>query len=373
MFYGCSKLSGLPDGFSIPNAKNADSMFNGCSKLSTIGNNVKVANGAGATSTDNTNINKSLVTSIGDNFEWFTNATFNGTWDPALGIRNVFPNATNVGSRWKVYDYYDREDYFYIMPLTDGATVKCNNFKASYGLSSSLDKETWTALTGSVVATGVPAGVKVYLRGDTDTLGSTTGNKGCNFDSSKAFKAGGSALSLYSPTLEPKELMNEYDLKRFFYDTEICECSVDFGQVKSADHMFYSCSSLSSLPDGFSIPNMTDAIYMFAYCSRLSGLPDGFSIPNVTDADHMFSSCSKLSGLPDGFSAPNVTNARYMFFDCSSLSRLPDSFSIPNVTNAIYMFRNCTSLSSLPDDFNASNVTNTSYMFLRLLQPLRTA
>ena len=70
---------------------------------------MKIANGAGATSTDNTGMGKSLITSIGDNFEWFTNATFSGTWDPALGIKNVFPNAVNVGTGWKVYNHHDGE------------------------------------------------------------------------------------------------------------------------------------------------------------------------------------------------------------------------------------------------------------------------
>ena len=108
MFYNCAELSGLPDGFSCPNATNTGSMFQFCYSLTTIGNNVKIANGAGATSTDSAGMDKSLITSIGDNFEWFTNATYSGTWDPALGIKNVFPNAT-AGSGWKVYNHHDGE------------------------------------------------------------------------------------------------------------------------------------------------------------------------------------------------------------------------------------------------------------------------
>ena len=84
-------------------------MFKYCTSLTTIGNNVKIANGASATSTDDTSLDKSLITTIGDNFEWFTNATYSGTWDPALGIKNVFPNAVNVGTGWKVYNHHDGE------------------------------------------------------------------------------------------------------------------------------------------------------------------------------------------------------------------------------------------------------------------------
>lgn len=110
MFSYCSSLSSLPAGFSAPNVAYATEMFVGCSSLSAIGDDVKVANGARATtSTDDTCIDKSLITSIGDNFEWFTNAMFKGTWDPSKGIRNVFPNATSVGPGWKVYQHYDGE------------------------------------------------------------------------------------------------------------------------------------------------------------------------------------------------------------------------------------------------------------------------
>ena len=65
----------------------------------------------------------------------------------------------------------DTRDYFCIEPAEDNATVICENFDQSYGLSSSLDRVAWTALTGETVATGLSAGQKVYLIGDTDTLG----------------------------------------------------------------------------------------------------------------------------------------------------------------------------------------------------------
>ena len=54
-------------------------------------------------------MDKSLIASIGDSFEWFTNAVYEGDWDPALGVRNVFPNAVSVGPGWRVYDHRDGE------------------------------------------------------------------------------------------------------------------------------------------------------------------------------------------------------------------------------------------------------------------------
>ena len=109
MFRGCYTLSALSDGFNCPNVTDTYGMFIDCTSLTRIGNNVKVANGAGAANVENTSINKSQITSIGDNFEWFTNAVYEGDWDPSIGIRMVFPNATSVGSGWRVYNHYDGE------------------------------------------------------------------------------------------------------------------------------------------------------------------------------------------------------------------------------------------------------------------------
>lgn len=109
MFASCSGLSALPDGFSCPDVTDAEYMFNGCASLTRIGYNVKIANWAEATGVDNTDTDKSRVTSIGDNFGWFTNAVFEGDWDPSLGLRNVFPNTTHTGSGWRVYQHYDGE------------------------------------------------------------------------------------------------------------------------------------------------------------------------------------------------------------------------------------------------------------------------
>ena len=247
--------------------------------------------------------------------------------------------------------------------MSDNARVWCDNFSPSYGLSSSIDKVTWTTVSTNIISAEIPAGTKVYLRGDTSTLESTTNGPGCRFYSDGAFNAGGNALSLYSPTLEPKELTNGYDLAYFFGSTgsltsngkKICECSVDFGPVKSAYRMFSGCSSLKALPAGFSAPNMTDASYMFTNCSSLSALPDGFSIPNVTNAEYMFDGCSSLKALPAGFSAPNVTDAFWMFRECSNLLALPDGFSIPNVARTYDMFHGCYKLSVIGHNVKIAN------------------
>ena len=287
----------------------------------------------------------------------------------------VFRAEKDCNGEWRTYANYaysfdesreveDTRDYFWIKPLEDGSTISCDGFNASYGISSSFDRVNWTALTGATVASDVAAGTKVYLIGDTPTLGSGQGRTGFTVYCDKSYSIGGKVFSLFSDLLKPKTLTNKYDLNRWQADkANLRECSVDFGPVSGFSLMFHSCSSLSGLPDGFSCPNATGTGSMFHSCSSLSGLPDGFSCPNATDTSQMFSNCSSLSGLPDGFSCPAVSDARYMFRSCSSLSGLPDGFSCPNATDTEQMFFGCSSLSGLPDGFSCPNTANTNQMF----------
>ena len=287
----------------------------------------------------------------------------------------VFRAEKDFNGEWRTYANYaysfdesraveDTRDYFWIKPLEDGSAISCSGFNASYGISSSFDRVNWTALTGATVASGVAAGAKVYLIGDTPTLGSKLNGTGFTVYCDKGYSIGGKVFSLFSDLLKPKTLTNQHDLNRWQYrKANLRECSVDFGPVSGFSSMFSSCSSLSGLPDGFSCPNATDTGYMFNSCSSLSGLPDGFSCPNATNADGMFQSCSSLSGLPDGFSCPNATGTGYMFYSCSGLFRLPDGFSCPNATSTDQMFYGCSSLSGLPDGFSCPNTANTGYMF----------
>ena len=287
----------------------------------------------------------------------------------------VFRAEKDCNGEWRTYANYaysfdesreveDTRDYFWIKPLEDGSTISCSNFNASYSISSSFDRVNWTALTGATIASGVAAGTKVYLIGDTSTLGSGSSSAGFTVYCDKSYSIGGKVFSLFSDLLKPKTLTNQFDLYQWqSYRDKLVECSVDFGPVSCFSHMFSDCSSLSGLPDGFSCQNATDTSNMFDSCSKLSGLPDGFSCPNAANTYRMFAGCSKLSGLPDGFSCQNATDTSNMFYNCSSLSGLPDGFSCPNVTYAYRMFSGCDELSGLPDGFSCPNATSTEGMF----------
>ena len=66
---------------------------------------------------------------------------------------------------------------------------------------------------------------------------------------------------------------------------------------------------------------------------------------NVTDMSYMFYSCSSLTSIPQ-LDTSKVTNMKYMFYSCSSLTSIPQ-LDTSNVTNMSYMFSYCFSLTTI--------------------------
>ena len=132
--------------------------------------------------------------------------------------------------------------------------------------------------------------------------------------------------------------------------------------------MFYSCSSLASLDvTHFNTAKVTDMSFMFSSCSSLTSLDvTHFNTAKVTDMSFMFSSCSSLISLDvTHFNTENVTNMRNMFSGCSSLTSLDvTNFNTAKVPDMSYMFSNCLALTSLYlTNFNTEKVTNMLRMF----------
>ena len=162
-------------------------------------------------------------------------------------------------------------------------------------------------------------------------------------------------------------------LRRFFEDLTKLETItgleyLNTENVTDMGHMFYSCSSLTSLDvTHFNTENVTDMSYMFSDCSSLTSLDvTHFNTAKVTDMSAMFYSCSSLTSLDvTHFNTENVTDMSYMFSDCSSLTSLDVThFNTAKVTDMSAMFYSCSSLTSLDvTHFNTANVTNMSRMF----------
>ena len=115
--------------------------------------------------------------------------------------------------------------------------------------------------------------------------------------------------------------------------------------------------------------NVTNMSYLFFSCYSLSSLPDisKWNTENVINMNNMFYNCKSLLSLPDisNWNTENVVNMNNMFDNCKSLLSLPDisNWNTENVINMKNMFYNCKSLLSLPDisKWNTNNITNISY------------
>ena len=162
-------------------------------------------------------------------------------------------------------------------------------------------------------------------------------------------------------------------LRRFFEDLTKLETItgleyLNTENVTDMGHMFYSCSSLTSLDvTHFNTANVTDMSYMFSDCSSLTSLDvTHFNTAKVTNMLAMFYSCSALTSLDvTHFNTENVTKMYSMFYSCSSLTSLDvRNFNTANVMNMNGMFSYSVALTSLYlTNFNTEKVTNMEDMF----------
>ena len=130
------------------------------------------------------------------------------------------------------------------------------------------------------------------------------------------------------------------------------------GNVTNMGYMFYTCTSLQSVPL-FNTQNVTNMGNMFQSCNSLQSVPL-FNTQNVTNMGYMFYTCNSLQSVPL-FNTQNVTSMSNMFNSCYSLQYVP-LFNTQNVTSMGSMFVGCNSLQSVPL-FNTANVNNMSSMF----------
>ncbi|MDJ1651540.1 leucine-rich repeat protein [Gordonibacter faecis] len=126
----------------------------------------------------------------------------------------------------------------------------------------------------------------------------------------------------------------------------------------------FGSSKLTSLPDGFTLPSKAATTsYMFSQ-TPLKELPSTFRLPDeLANCGAMFESCTNLVSLPAGFTIPaKVTDTRNMFYQCTSLMALPEGFVFADATvlkNVAGMFSGCLSLTTLPASLDLRSVPST--------------
>ena len=179
------------------------------------------------------------------------------------------------------------------------------------------------------------------------------------------------ALYLGSKKVSPTKTITKEvsSMKPFFNAGGKCAYSIatsfegiiqysDTSNVTDMSNMFYSCSSLTSVPQ-LDTSNVTDMNGMFYSCSSLTTIPL-LDTSNVTNMSRMFSSCSKLTTIPQ-LDTSKVTNMDSMFGSCSSLTSVPQ-LDTRNVTSMDTMFNYCSKLTTIPQ-LDTSKVTNLNYIF----------
>ena len=92
---------------------------------------------------------------------------------------------------------------------------------------------------------------------------------------------------------------------------------IDSRQATNMRDMFYSCSSLTTVPT-MDTSQVTSMYRMFHSCSALTVVPE-MDTSQVTDMAAMFYGCSSLTTVPD-MDTSQVTSVYDMFRGCSALT-----------------------------------------------------
>lgn len=137
------------------------------------------------------------------------------------------------------------------------------------------------------------------------------------------------------------------------YSSSISTAVVNISGITSTSHMFYNCSSLTSLDlSKLDTSQVTSMSNMFDNCSNLTSLDlSKFNTPKLESMECMFQNCNNLTSLNvSSFNTLHVVSMGYMFNGCNSLTSLDLSSFVLYSLNGRglqYMFNACSSLNIL--------------------------
>ena len=228
-----------------------------------------------------------------------------------------------------------------------------NNGSNSPNCEYSFNGVDWITMpTADADKVTIPAGEKIFVRGNNPSGFSTSGSKYSSFIMTGSISASGSIMSLIDGTGETDIIPSNYCFCRMFYGctalTVAPELPATTLKTDCYSRMFEGCSSLTTSPE-LPATVLTDNCYsnMFGGCSTLTTAPE---LPATTLAlgcyRGMFYGCSSLTTAPE---LPATTLEYYcyteMFYGCSSLTTAPE---LPATTLKTYcysrMFYGCTAL-----------------------------
>ena len=279
--------------------------------------------------------------------DWVKNVSSWGTFvkNPALSLGR---GASGIPEGWDVDERIP--DYLCLTAVEDGTISLSNTGGNAPDVKYSTDGISWTQWNYSAIS--VPAGGKVYFKGDNSNGFSSSGNS--KFVMTGKFAASGSVQSLlYDDDFENNLTIPSENCFASLFESCPITTAPKLPATTLADYcyskMFYHCIYLTAAPE---LPAETLAKYcyrvMFMDCPSLSVAPE---LPATIMAygcyNDMFRQCTSLVTAPE---LPGTTLAyacyRGMFSECTSLVSAPD---LPAATLArecyASMFKNCSNLS----------------------------
>lgn len=147
----------------------------------------------------------------------------------------------------------------------------------------------------------------------------------------------------------PKKIKTTY-YERLFYGLRALEEVPEIEDVKpnisNANSMFYSCGSLTYMPE-FDCHAVTN-FNCFMYDCNLVEEMEELDFSNALDITQAFNSCTNLREIKIK-NANRITSAREAFYNCKAITEYPKNLDLSNTTNAERVFVGCNSLLEVPN------------------------
>lgn len=134
--------------------------------------------------------------------------------------------------------------------------------------------------------------------------------------------------------------------------------AIDFPRIvlpsNRGNRMFFSSTSLASIPPVFDVSGCTNLSQSFSQCTALQCLPSALDISSATNTQAIFHQCRSLTEVPAVLDFSSSTNCSSAFQDCNYLRALPDVLDFGASTNNGNAFQGCYRLEALPTHLTAN-------------------
>ena len=220
-----------------------------------------------------------------------------------------------------------KPNYLTFTADTESSVYLQNNGSNSPNCEYSFNGVDWITMpTADTDKVAIPAGGKIFVRGNNPSGFSTSDSKYSCFVMTGSISASGSVMSLIDGTGETTTIPCDFCFCRMFYNCTALTVAPKLPATTLASdcysNMFFGCRSLVTSPE---LPVTTLApgcySYMFCGCSGLTTAPK-LPVMNLVDGCYfgMFRYCSSLKTVE--LPATNLAQRCYflMFEGCSSLN-----------------------------------------------------